>query len=201
MRGAMAGDSAGFRSWLDSYAPTLTASVKAEFAVVLSQLAAEFKAAALIDVDIEDVDGFTEFIEKYLGAFSQRWTDSSIGQLKALLSDIEDGDFSEIIGTRLDEWEERRPGKVAADEAVRSGNAVARFVWAAGGVKFLIWKTQGSKTCPFCRQLEGKKVGISEPFIAKGETLEASDGSGLKIYGKKLHAPIHGGCVCTIIPG
>ena len=200
MRAALV-NSGEFKIWLDKFGADLPQTVRAEFAVVLSQYAGEIRTAALKDVEAEAVEGFLEFIEEYITSFSQRWTDSSIGQLKALLADLDEAEIADVIGERLSEWEEKRSQKVANDEAVRANNGVTRHVWAAAGVTYLIWKTQGSKTCPFCRQLEGKKVGIADPFIAKGETLTASDGSGMKIYGKKMHAPIHGGCQCTMIPG
>jgi enoyl reductase-like protein len=201
VKGALANDRSGFLKWLDDYEKRLPAVVQQKFAVVLSQYANELKTAALEDVDADSVEDFAGFIEKYLKVYADRWTQSSIGQLKALITVFDGVEADQAIEKRLGQWEARRPQKAANDESVRASNAVARYVWAAAGVTNLIWKTQGSKTCPYCHQLNGKKVGITEPFLKRDETITASDGSGMKIFGKKLHAPIHQGCKCTIIPG
>ena len=171
----------------------------------LKKLLAEYlkkvSNAALADTDAEAAEALDQFISDYLETFSERHTGSSLGQLKALIRDTDPLELSDILNTRLDEWGETRAGKIAGREVVQASEGISRFTWAAAGAISLVWVTQGSKTCPFCQQLEGKKVGILDAFVDRGSSITADDGSGMKIYGKKLHAPIHAGCVCTTMPG
>jgi len=157
--------------------------------------------AALTDTPEETIEKLEVFIADYLEGFQKRHIDSSLGQLTVLIRDTEQAELAEILDTRLSEWDETRGNKIAGQEVVQASEGVSRFTWAAAGAISLVWVAQGSKTCPFCQQLNGKTVGILDAFIGRGESITADDGSGMKVHGKKFHAPIHRGCVCTTAPG
>jgi hypothetical protein len=91
------------------------------------------------------------------------------------------------IEERLDEWGERRPGKIAMNETVACSNAVAKAVFIAAGITKLVWANMGDKPCDFCEELDGQVVGIEKQFST----------SGLSSAG---HPPIHEGCQCQIVP-
>ncbi|NLB56077.1 MAG: phage portal protein [Lentisphaerae bacterium] len=143
------------------------------------------------------------FTKKYVEAFSYRHTGSSKGQIIALIRKAEDEneDLVELIEERLDEWEEKRPGKVAMRETIQQASAVAVAVYKMSGVQRLKWVNTGSKSCPWCESMNGKIVGIEEHFVEPGEewSPEGAEGEHMKIRGPIQHPPLHAGCQCMII--
>ena len=164
---------------------------------------------------------FDETVENYV----RRHVRSSSGQLSKIMREVPKEDMLSAVNTRMDEWYEKRAGKIAADESVRLANASARETWTQQGVRRMIWQTFG-KNCPFCDALEGRVVDIQKPFFDAGDVLYVGEGgkfdiynpetgtykekglraeerkkvAALKIYGKKFHAPIHQGCDCRVVP-
>ena len=143
-----------------------------------------------------------EFVDQYVDAFAARYTSSSLGQLKHVIQQaIEDRiDIAEAIQTRLTEWEERRPGKVAKNETVQEGNAVAMVVFKEAGASRLRWVNTGSKTCPYCQPMDGRIVSIGNRFVHDGDTLLSQEGE-MNIYRDTAHPPLHQGCNCMITRG
>ncbi len=138
---------------------------------------------------------------EYLASLAQRYTADGLKQMNTIINGPSATDLLRAINARLDTWDLTRAGRYADEELVRAGNAMARETWARQGVAKLRWIARGTKTCPFCRQLSGKVVGIDKPFLENGETLYASDGKNwMAMNGKKMHPPIHRGCVCMIVP-
>ena len=69
------------------------------------------------------------------------------------------------------------------------------------GVKRLKWIANGSRSCHVCRQLNGKVVGIEKAFVGKGEVIPGGAGKwDYTARRAKMHPPVHGGCMCAIIP-
>jgi len=197
-----------FSSWLKTYYENAQADIQKEIFKILKNYALLVKTLALNDVDFGDeIEGFDDFINLRAESVAFNYGKSNINQLLALMQENESDDLKAVLLARVDEWEkgsdtrEKKADSWAADEVVKTDNAVARFCWAAAGVVALIWRTQGRDVCPFCKQMNGKTVGVKEPFIASGSELVADDGSGMKIRGVKNHPPIHKGCNCIIIPG
>lgn len=168
-----------------------------EYAVAVRRL-----ALAEIDSDHEiSPDELAAYVDGMVDAMGARYTGSSSGQLMALIAETAGDDLQEVIGTRLEEWHERRPAKVADRESVQQESVLSRWVWAAAGVTYLQWNRRGSKSCPFCVELDGKVVGIDAPFVEKGNYEPAGhEQSPWKIRGPKMHAPLHQGCQCIIAP-
>ena len=161
--------------------------------------AIQAQAAVEIGSDVE----MTPELEAHMKGYAERWasnyTASSRGQIQAVLRQaIEDGaDPLERIEQRLGEWEERRPAKVALNETVEAAGVIAKFAFAAAGIRYLRWVNAGSDTCPFCQELDGQVVGIDAPFVGKEDTLNSEDGS-MRIRKPAFTPPIHQGCVCQI---
>lgn len=177
--------------------------VESAFRKVLRDYAKDVRDAAAGESGRDgSVDDFNEFVDDLLAGISTRHTASSVGQLSAIIRDTEESELEAVIGQRLDEWAERRPSKIGAREVVQQESAISRFVWAGLGVTTLTWVNRGAKSCPFCESLNGVTVGIDAPFVGQGNyEPDGHDASPWKVRGPKMHAPIHEGCVCAIVPG
>lgn len=136
-----------------------------------------------------------KFIQDYLEAYTIRHINSSRGQIEALL---EEEDPEGAIETRLTEWEQRRPSKIAMNETVQFSNAVALTLFAGAGVVSLVWRNASGDPCPFCSELDGKVVGIEQDFV--GETVFAEGERPMKIRRPAMQPPLHEGCQCVIDP-
>lgn len=138
-----------------------------------------------------------EFVRQYTENYASRHIFSSQGQIQALLREYELEQAAEAIEKRTDEWEDRRPDKIAENETVRGNNAVARFVFIAAGITKLIWINQSNGPCPYCEELDGKVVGIDRPFVSAGD-FKPKGAEPMKIRGNHFHPPLHEGCQCAI---
>lgn len=198
-------DTSAFLDWLEGFYQSHPDFVQKNMLPPVASLAEAIQAELAGELDIEA--GMTPELEKFTREFVEAYTirhiESSQGQIRQVVNQAADEGLDQVdaLQERFDEWRERRPEKVAKNETIKLNGAVTRAVMAAAGVTKLIWRNMGSKTCPFCEQLDGKVVGIDEPFIVAGQSIEADDGSGMRVYGPKLHPPIHQGCVCGIERG
>ena len=196
-------DSTDFLNWLNDYYEKAPERIRQIMLPVFSTFADMIQGQASQEVGIDP--GMTPELERFMGeytdAFAARYTGSSKGQIKALLRDApnEGLDPADVIEERLDEWEQKRAGKVAMNETVQAGNAVAKFVFAAAGVTRLRWVAIGAESCPYCQEMDGKVVGIEMPFLGASESLESDDGR-MSINRPAGHPPLHQGCVCVIQP-
>jgi len=146
------------------------------------------------ELGLSDADFETE-VREYLDRYIERHIESSEGQMLALADD------PEKIEQRADEWIEKRPEKIASDEKVRASGAAYTFVVFAAGLS-LTWKIRGSKTCPYCTSLNGKKVRSGQYFANSGDEIDPEGGNGpMKINGLKQHPPLHQGCDCYVSGG
>ena len=163
--------------------------------------AMQAQAASEVGADVGMTPELEKWMDGYAAIWARNYTASSQGQLQAVVRRaIEEGeDPLMAIETRLDEWEERRPEKVAKNETVEAANVIAKFVFAAAGVTKLRWVNAGGDTCPYCEELDGKIVGIDQPFIGKGDRLTSDDGT-MNLRNPTITPPLHQGCVCQVEP-
>ena len=189
-----------FDKWLGDFYGDMPTHIRKYFRSVLGSYAEAIQRAAAGEVGgpVGMTPELEKFINEYLDGYAKRHVNSSLGQLRALIRDSEDA--AADIDTRLNEWGERRPEKIASDEAVRSNNAVAKFTFALAGVETLRWVAQGNDSCPYCQELDGRVVGINKFFVKEGENFEPKGAGGtMKISGPHAHPPLHQGCVCAIV--
>jgi HK97 family phage portal protein len=190
-----------FNAWLDEFYKDfpefITRQMKApakSLADIIAMMAGEEVKS---DPDTAKVEAF---VGDYIKSFNARYTGSSKGQLQQIVKDAPaDVDPMVLVEGRLDEWEQKRPGKVAMNETVQLANAVAKVVFAAAGIRYLRWQSSGSDVCPYCQELDGKVVGIDEDFAGRGEDI-AADGKKMVVNRPTSHPPIHLGCNCAIVP-
>jgi hypothetical protein len=141
------------------------------------------------------------FLAAYAAAFAARWIGSSRGQVLSVAGDaVRLGeDPVAALSTRFGEWEEKRPGKLAAWETVQAGNAVAKETYREAGIQRLVW-VAGGKACPYCEEMDGKTVEITRTFLGAGDSLEAEGADGPMTTTVELgHPPLHDGCVCAVM--
>jgi len=188
--------------WMDRFYPTFSERVDVASAPLLTSYADAIQPIALQEIGSEvDVSvQYNRFTADYRESFVKRHVDGSKGQLRAVIKDAEEQhlDVAEALETRLDEWTEKRPDKIAMRESMRAENAFTRSVFALAGITQLM-SVSSSNPCPYCEALNGKVVGIEKPFLGVGEFQpEGADGP-LKITSNHFHPPYHDGCECSIM--
>lgn len=195
-----------FEKWLEDFYIGMTTEVDTHLGPVYKKYLERVRKQGcdILKLNIDSFPALKKWKREYIKGYVERHIGSSSGQILEILKNTPIEDFGVVLGKRLDEWMEKRPGKISRDQVVRASNATLREAYKAAGVKKMQWVTQGSKSCDFCNSLNGKVVSIvaNEDFIEHGEVLKGKTGAGrrLKIYGPKAHPPIHQACVCAIIP-
>ncbi|MGV0961867.1 MAG: phage portal protein [Limnohabitans sp.] len=178
--------------------------IRNQFLGLMREYAVAVRNAALAEIDSDhaiDPALLSTFVEEILVTFTERHIGSSEGQLAAIINETMAEELPAAIEQRLSEWDATRPEKIGDRESVQQESAVALWVWEAAGISKLQWQLRGSKSCPFCKALSGKIVGMGQPFIDAGDfTPEGHEQSPLKVRGPKKHTPLHRGCVCVITP-
>jgi len=195
-------DSLSFEEWLNDFYRDFPEYITKQIKSAMFSLAEAIQPLAAEEIGADSRD-IKQFLQEYIAAFNARYTGSSRGQIRFLLREAADAntDPIEAIEGRLDEWEQRRPNKVAMNETVQLSNAVARTVFAGGGIREVVWMAVGSDICPFCEEMDGKVVGIEQEFVSADTTLEAEGKSDMQINRPASHPPLHNGCECQISSG
>jgi len=195
---------ADFNAWLDEFYRDFPEFIARQVRAPVQSLADVIAVLAGEEVKSDpDTVKVDEFVNEYIKGFTVRYTRSSSGQLTKLIKDSEsdpNADVEAAINERLQQWDERRAGKVAMNEPHQLANAVTKLVWAAAGIRYLVWRTGGKDNCPYCRELNGKRVGIEQVFEGKGESIGV-DGKVFVSRAPRAHPPLHLGCQCSITPG
>ncbi|WP_116048586.1 phage portal protein [Amycolatopsis palatopharyngis] len=161
---------------------------------LMQALVVEVVADSIADVGYDgDVN-----LERWVGAYVRTHADyrvnSAFGQLRAA---ADSDDPAAAILAKLDEWVEKRPERTAKWETNQLPNAAARETYRSAGVRRLRWVTNGDN-CPFCKAMDGRVVGIEEPFVAAGTEVGLAET--LKVDRKTFHPPLHPGCDCSVTP-
>lgn len=187
----------GHMAWLDrEYRKPLGAYAELLQAEVLEERGeTEVPDSAAVDV----------FVVGYVGRFLRRHAARSHNQMKRLVEKtvektVERAMIQAVVEERLDEWEERRPEKMGAEQSVHSGGSIARITYFGIGVLSIQWVTFG-ENCPLCEELNGQVVGIQEVFLEKGDRVEPDDDETQPLETKRaiLHPPLHLGCDCDVV--
>jgi HK97 family phage portal protein len=192
-----------FLDWLDEFyrdhEPTITRQMLPALMTLAEAINAE--ANAEIGADEEMTSEMGDFVQSYAGSLAGRMATSSAGQLRRLIIELDPVKAREAVTRRLGEWEETRPGKVAARESVQAGSAIAKAAWAAAGVRRLVWRASAGH-CPICEEMDGKTVEITRTFVSAGQAVNPEgDTAPLEATQSFGHPPLHEGCNCSIEPG
>jgi len=146
----------------------------------------------------------TGFVLAYVEEYVRRHIIKSREKLEARIKQAQASgkDMVEEIDAELDEWDNERPAQIAKAESVRANNAVAFALYSALGVEVLKWYASGSKSCPYCQEMDGRTVEVHVPFFSPGDDYKP-DGAeeGMKITHVIGHPPLHDGCQCIVGAG
>jgi HK97 family phage portal protein len=142
-------------------------------------------------------DVLSRWVEAYVAAFAARLAAQQQDRVRQALAAE---DPAAALEDELSTWRETRADDVAAEEVVRLGNAVAVFVYGFFGVAYLRWVSSGKETCPYCRALNGKVVGIRESFLGAGDEFQPEGAARPLLVSRRVgHPPAHKGCDCLIV--
>jgi len=190
---------AGFKKWLNEFYRQMPSYIKKTMGPVLYSFIESVFYDAVQDIGLSPDSDLTDEMKLFIGGYTEgymaRHIYRSLGQVSSFI-DVEDFDG---IEQRMDEWQERRPDKIALEEQVRASNGGASFIYLSSGLS-AVWRTRGPETCPYCRALEGKKIQQGSSFFSGDEEWEpkgAKNGP-MKIRGVVQHPPLHQGCDCYI---
>ena len=188
-----------FSDWMDDYYNSYPDYIRTKLRPVMRGLATAINELAAAEVASTPTD-VNDFVEKYITRYIFQHVDSSKGQLNALIQDALYNALEpyEEIEQRMEEWNEKRPGKIADDKTVDLANAVAVFAFAAAGREYMRWVAIGSETCPYCEEMDGMRSMVSQPFLTSNSDLESDDGR-MNLYTPTLNPPLHRGCVCSVV--
>jgi len=191
-----------FNDWLEDFYREFRGFVKQTMKPAILTLAEAIRAISAQEVGIEEKEADAQrAIDDYIERQADRHVIRSKATIRQLIRKAEEEnlDTKELITERMDSWEQERPKQIASDSAVAVASLIAKTVFIAGGIQYLRWVAIGSESCPYCQELNGRIVGIEQPFVAKDGVLESEDGA-MSIYKPTLEPPLHKGCVCTISP-
>ena len=193
-----------FLRWLeDFYSDTMPEFINRRMYPAVSSLATLIQAAAAEEVGAKAdmTPEMDKFVADYTATYATRHTSSSRGQLRKIVEDAVTQGIEPLplVEERLNEWDEKRADKIAMNETVRTAGAIVLKTFALAGTVRLIWRAQGAKSCPYCQEMDGKIVGIEQPFVREGEDFEPEGAGGkFKVTGPVRHPPLHLGCACQI---
>ena len=185
---------ADMERWLNDFYSDMPEKIKREIGPVFQSFSEAIIAESIAEIgaDPEKVD-LDIFVRDYIDGYADRHSSSSLGQMVALLDGELDG-----LTERAGEWEERRPDKIANNETVRLNNATFQAVAFAVGLS-TVWRARGAETCPYCMELNGRRVASGQSFVADGDEIDPTKGTGpMLIRGMKAHPPLHQGCDCYL---
>lgn len=115
------------------------------------------------------------------------------------------GEYINQAGRTIKNNARYRADRLVRTETNRSNNAAAveqrQIIANEAGVQYKkVWRRRGTRPEPICDALEGRVVGLSEPFIKNGEQLKSDTGEVVTThnYFDALVPPEHPNCLCYI---
>lgn len=200
-------DASQFIVWMEEYylehADRLQRAYLAMFLSYAEMIATEIEDE-IETSSITDIKALVKkFVDTYLMAFAEQQVTGSMERLRETLARAsQEGVNPETaLLDEMEHWREVRPDEIAMEQGNKLVNAVSKVLYSAAGILYLRWFTMGD-SCPYCEQLDGRKVGVSQYFIPQGEQLEGDEThEPMTITHNIGHPPAHKGCDCMISAG
>ena len=141
------------------------------------------------------------FVSGLAAAYADHHLNSSRIQLQELVKEAGPDGMLDAVRERLDEWSDSRPEKVAANETIRTSNAIAIEHMRSEGVVTKVWSASGSDTCPYCEAIDGTAVEIERSFFSPGDSFQPEGADTPLTFTSEIGGPpCHRGCVCSVRP-
>jgi HK97 family phage portal protein len=157
-------------------------------------------------------DSGSELVRKTLDLAAKRlatsYNDTTANLLKAALNEgISAGEGLAELTKRVQQVYEFsdlvRAKAVAHTESFYIANEANKLAYKQSSVvSSMRWYTgEDEMVCPHCASMQGRSVGVDEVFAKKGEVLQGSDGSALRLDYRAIDVPpLHTNCRCFIRP-
>jgi len=183
-----------FTQWLGGFYDSMPEYIRSKLGPVLTSF-----ATTIIDASYDEIGGDVKdhqrFINNYIDTYTVRHVQSSVGQLTSIDGDEEKEPTDLIV--RVDEWTEKRPGKIARNETVKLSSAMFQVVAFGAGLS-TVWRIRGKETCPYCQEFNGRRIFTGQSFVGDGDNVKPKGQEPMKIRGTKAHPPLHQGCDCYL---
>lgn len=186
----------GFNEWLEEFYGDLPTHIQRSFLPVLKTYrdAVEEQIKMEIGGEITSTIELEEFVNRYLSTYTTRHVTASFKQLQALVRDTDPDLLEDALNQRLDEWDEKRPEKIAERESSQFLNGLGATMILAGGFT-IVWSSQG-KSCAYCDALNGTVIRKGQHFIGKGDFKPEGAEYPFYVRNFRAHPPLHKGCDC-----
>ena len=191
-----------FETWVDGFYDKFSEKIEKNFKPLVQSYGTAIAGVASREAGGDGViqSELDAFVEGYVEVSGKRHVGSSRGQIKKIIREADAEELEDALMLRLGEWDDRRADKIAGRESVEASDAFAKMAWVLAGVTRYMWVAQGAKPCPFCEELSGTVVGIEQSFVPEGGSVTPEGEEPMVVRGAKMHAPLHAGCVCSVVP-
>ena len=193
-----------FSTWLDNFYAGLADGIITRFMRIARVYGESVSAKAQNEIGAEEEFSaeLEDFTRNYAGGYAARHIGISKNRINqaARSANWNGQDPVEAISEELDTWDDGRAAVIADEESVRFNNALAKKVYVLAGITRLMSVATGEKSCPYCEDLDGTVIGISQNFLNAGESLKPEGVDEALTTSTDLgHAPYHGGCDCMVV--
>lgn len=191
-------DAPQFRAWLEEfYTEHADWTFRQILAVYLSY--GEMVGNLAAEEVGEQPRSLERFIRAYVAAAASRHATRHRARLEEVMEDNAE-DPQPALEAELDHWSEEYAEDMAREESTRANNAFAVAFYVAVGIAVKRWVSLGD-SCPYCTQLDGRSIEISNFFIREGEQFQGTDETVLSVRVNVGHPPAHNGCDCMVVAG
>ena len=185
--------------WFKIFMPLYEEIVKGEGQKVLDDLVDDMKFSDMTDTS-------QKFIHDKTAKMSWEINKTTNRKIEKIVND-NIGENVKVVSSKLtelfDDMEKSRVDIIARTEVSKAINfATNESYMQSGVVEAKKWVTgRDSRVCEFCRELEGKIIGLSENFENRGANIEGEDEGVMDIdYENIAHPPLHANCRCGLVP-
>lgn len=188
--------------WIESFYPGHHEAIKQAMGPAIRAFAGAVAAVSAAEVDAEpptdeELEAFSEGITD---GVATREVNSSVGQLREMMTAVAAAELADQVRKRAGEWTETRPGKTAEAETVRVHTGAKRNTWQNAGVTRMVWVASAG-ACPICLEMDGRVAQITGSFLAEGDQVNpGGDTEPLRTTTTIVAPPLHAACQCDIAP-